>query len=118
MQHKASCSVQIFPGNLCIDQRIALLLKGKEIIEYYLKQLREEGIVYIPRWTPPVRNAVEHRTSHGGRTLSSPIKIPETAIKEGLIAKDNTCNSAADPMAGTPDGALLVCCCFVYLFIM
>lgn len=72
----------------------------------------------MPRWTPPVRNALEHRTSLGGRTLSSPIKIPENAIKDGLITKDgNTCNSAADPTAGTPDGMLFSCSdLFLYNF--
>ncbi|KAH8255761.1 hypothetical protein KR038_010021 [Drosophila bunnanda] len=28
-------------------------LKGKEIIEYFISQLREEGITHVDRWTPP-----------------------------------------------------------------
>ena len=86
-----------------------LLLKGKEIIEYYLKQLEEEGITYIPRWTPPVKYN-DHGRSYVRRPLSSPINVPETAIKEGLNPKEmNTCNNASDPTVGTPDGALFDC---------
>ncbi|KAH8335781.1 hypothetical protein KR074_001527 [Drosophila pseudoananassae] len=28
-------------------------LKGKEIIEFFISQLREEGITHVDRWTPP-----------------------------------------------------------------
>lgn len=81
-----------------------MFLKGKEIIEYYLKQLNEEGIKFIPRWTPPVKFMSQHSVSHAGRPLSSPVSIPDA--KEGLIAKDiGACNNASDLTAGTPDGA-------------
>lgn len=84
--------------------------KGKEIIEYYLRQLEEEGIKFIPRWIPPVTFKSEHSKSRSGCLLSSPVNIPEAAINEELITKDiNACNNALDPTAGTPDGALFAC---------
>lgn len=81
-------------------------LKGKEIIEYYLKQLEEEGITFVPRWTPPVACKSESSTSHPRRPVSPAINIPETATKEGLSNKEilNTSSSPSEPTAGTPDG--------------
>lgn len=81
-------------------------LKGKEIIEYYLKQLEEEGITFVPRWTPPVACKSESSTSHPRRPVSPAINIPESATKEGLSNKEilNTSSSPSEPTAGTPDG--------------
>uniref|UniRef100_G3PJE9 SEC14-like lipid binding 1 n=1 Tax=Gasterosteus aculeatus aculeatus TaxID=481459 RepID=G3PJE9_GASAC len=39
---------------LAMKQYASSIKKGKEMIEYYLKELEEEGVTYIPRWTPPV----------------------------------------------------------------
>lgn len=36
-----------------MKQYTSNIKKGKEIIEYYLRQLEEEGITFVPRWTPP-----------------------------------------------------------------
>lgn len=81
-------------------------MKGKEIIEYYLKQLEEEGITFVPRWTPPVACKSESSTSHPRRPVSPAINIPESATKEGLSNKEilNTSSSPSEPTAGTPDG--------------
>lgn len=81
-------------------------MKGKEIIEYYLKQLEEEGITFVPRWTPPVACKSESSTSHLRRPVSPAINIPESATKEGLSNKEilNTSSSPSEPTAGTPDG--------------
>lgn len=90
-------------------KRTVLLFKGKEIIEYYLKQLEEEGVTHIPRWTP-IKYNIDHGGSYVRRPLSSPVNVPGTAIKEALNPKEmNTCNNASDPTVGTPDGALLDC---------
>lgn len=76
--------------------------------------MNEEGIKFIPRWTPPVKFMSEHSVSHVGRLLSSPVKIPDS--KEGLITKDiGACNNASDLTAGTPDGAWFVVIDFSFL---
>lgn len=84
-------------------------MKGKEIIEYYLKQLEEEGITFVPRWTPPVACQLESSTSHTRRPVSPAITIPDSATKEGLSNKEilNTSSSPTEPTAGTPDGMLV-----------
>lgn len=70
-----------------------------------MKQLEEEGVAFIPRWTPPAKFAFEQGTAHFRRSLSPPINIPETVVKEGLSTKEiNTCNNASELAAGTPDG--------------
>ncbi len=37
---------------LAMKQYSANLTKGKEIIEYYINELTEQGITHIPIWTP------------------------------------------------------------------
>lgn len=93
-------------------------LKGKEIIEYYLKQLEEEGITFVPRWTPPVACKSESSTSHPRRPVSPAINIPESATKEGLSNKEilNTSSSPSEPTAGTPDGMGGLVCFFTGKF--
>lgn len=94
-------------------------MKGKEIIEYYLKQLEEEGITFVPRWTPPVACKLESSTSHTRRPVSPAINIPDSATKEGLNNKENlnTSSSPSEPTAGTPDG-MVVCLVLVGFFVM
>ncbi|KAL8163150.1 UNVERIFIED_CONTAM: hypothetical protein K2H54_011989 [Gekko kuhli] len=110
-EQSASLDIKSFFGFESTVEKIAMkqytsnIKKGKEIIEYYLKQLNEEGIKYIPRWTPPAKFMSEHSISHVGRPLSSPVSVPDA--EEGLIAKEiGACNSASDLTAGTPDDKL------------
>lgn len=71
------------------------------MIEYYLRELEEEGITYIPRWTPPV-------VSGTGSTrlqlppISSARAIPVSSAKDGLHSKDPACPT--ELVAGSPDG--------------
>lgn len=37
---------------LGMKQYIQNISKGKEIIEFYIEELRKEGITNIPRWMP------------------------------------------------------------------
>lgn len=36
-----------------------IYLKGKEIIEYFIDQLKEEGITYVPSWKDPQEGSSE-----------------------------------------------------------
>lgn len=66
-------------------------MKGKEIIEYYLRELEEEGVTYIPRWSPPV-------------VSSTAMAIP---VKAGPDCRDPTYTS--EQVVGTPDGRSSKC---------
>lgn len=77
-------------------------LQGKEIIEYYLRELEEEGITYVPRWTPRV-------VPGNGRPQlpppSSARAIPVKGAKNGPDSKD-----LAELAVGTPDGRSPLTC--------
>lgn len=77
-------------------------LQGKEIIEYYLRELEEEGITYIPRWTPPV---VPGNRRPQLPPPSSARAIPVKGAKNGPDSKD-----PAELAVGTPDGRSTVTC--------
>lgn len=38
---------------LAMKQYSANIAKGKEIVEYFVNQLRDEGITFVPVWSPP-----------------------------------------------------------------
>lgn len=113
-EQSASLDIKSFFGFESTVEKIAMkqytsnIKKGKEIIEYYLKQLEEEGITFVPRWTPPVACKLESSTSHTRRPVSPAINIPDSATKEGLNNKENlnTSSSPSEPTAGTPDDKL------------
>ncbi|XP_062447510.1 SEC14-like protein 1 isoform X2 [Rhea pennata] len=113
-EQSASLDIKSFFGFESTVEKIAMkqytsnIKKGKEIIEYYLKQLEEEGITFVPRWTPPIACKLESSTSHTRRPVSPAINIPDSATKEGLNNKEilNTSSSPAEPTAGTPDDKL------------
>ncbi|XP_065503888.1 SEC14-like protein 1 [Caloenas nicobarica] len=113
-EQSASLDIKSFFGFESTVEKIAMkqytsnIKKGKEIIEYYLKQLEEEGITFVPRWTPPVACRLESSTSHTRRPVSPAVTIPDSATKEGLSNKEilNTSSSPVEPTAGTPDDKL------------
>uniref|UniRef100_A0A674HDR2 SEC14 like lipid binding 1 n=1 Tax=Taeniopygia guttata TaxID=59729 RepID=A0A674HDR2_TAEGU len=113
-EQSASLDIKSFFGFESTVEKIAMkqytsnIKKGKEIIEYYLKQMEEEGITFVPRWTPPVACKSESSTCHPRRPVSPAINIPESATKEGLSNKEilNTSSSPSEPTAGTPDDKL------------
>uniref|UniRef100_A0A8C8BIN0 SEC14-like protein 1 n=1 Tax=Otus sunia TaxID=257818 RepID=A0A8C8BIN0_9STRI len=113
-EQSASLDIKSFFGFESTVEKIAMkqytsnIKKGKEIIEYYLKQLEEEGITFVPRWTPPVACKSESSASHTRRPVSPAINIPDSATKEGLNNKEilNTSSSPSEPTAGTPDDKL------------
>lgn len=80
--------------------------KGKEIIEYYLRQLEEEGITFVPRWTPPAAApSLETSLSCKKPAASLTVVVPDPTLKEGLSGEPlSTPSGAAEPTAGTPDG--------------
>ncbi|XP_073350460.1 SEC14-like protein 1 [Pagrus major] len=92
-EQTASMDIKSFFGFESTAEKIAMkqyassIKKGKEIIEYYLRELEEEGVTYIPRWTPPVVS---------GTTRAIPVK----GARNGLDSKDT------ELVVGSPDDKL------------
>lgn len=81
-------------------------LQGKEIIEYYLRQLEEEGITFVPRWTPPpTAPASELPPPCKQQPAVSTVAPVETGQKEGPVSEAvSNPSGAPEPLGGTPDG--------------
>ncbi|MED6242873.1 hypothetical protein ATANTOWER_011083 [Ataeniobius toweri] len=83
-EQTASLDMKSFFGFESTAEKIAMkqyassIKKGKEIIEYYLRELEGEGVTYIPRWVPPVE----------GGFLSAGRAVPVSGAIDGLPAKD------------------------------
>lgn len=106
-EQTASLDIKSFFGFESTAEKIAMkqyassIKKGKEIIEYYLRELEEEGVTYIPRWTPPAVSGsagLQLPPSSAART------IPVSGAKSGLDSKDPAC--PAEPVVGSPDDKL------------
>jgi len=69
------------------------------MIEYYLRELEEEGVTSVPRWTPPVFCGAARLRLPPRSTARA---IPVSAAKPGLDSKDPSC--PAELAAGSPDG--------------
>nr|XP_033816662.1 SEC14-like protein 1 isoform X1 [Geotrypetes seraphini]XP_033816663.1 SEC14-like protein 1 isoform X1 [Geotrypetes seraphini] len=113
-EQSASLDIKSFFGFESTVEKIAMkqytsnIKKGKEIIEYYLKQMEEEGITFLPRWTPSTAHSSEISASSSGRPVSPALNIPVTASKEGINCKDivNASGSPTEATTGTPDDKL------------
>ncbi|CAK6963299.1 SEC14-like protein 1 [Scomber scombrus] len=108
-EQTASLDIKSFFGFESSAEKIAMkqyassIKKGKEIVEYYLRQLEEEGITYIPRWTPPVVSD----TTAARLQLPPPSTarvIPINSAKDGLSNKDTLGHT--ELVAGSPDDKL------------
>lgn len=81
------------------------VLQGKEIIEYYLRQLEEEGITFVPRWTPPSATPSADTLSSRTPAVAAAAVTPDAALKEGLCSEaSSTPGGGPETPAGTPDG--------------
>ncbi|KAK2894027.1 SEC14-like protein 1 [Channa argus] len=108
-EQTASLDIKSFFGFESTAEKIAMkqyasnINKGKEIIEYYLRELEEEGVTYIPRWTPLVVSG----TGNAGLQLpplSSARAIAVNSAKDGLPSKDPACPT--ELLSGSPDDKL------------
>lgn len=104
-EQTASLDIKSFFGfessaeKIAMKQYAASIKKGKEIIEYYLRELDEEGVTYIPRWTPPVVSGT------AGARLQLPPPSTARAIPVNS-AKDEDPACATELVAGSPDDKL------------
>lgn len=101
------------PSPLCFTPQ------GKEIIEFYLNELEDEGITHVPRWTPssvslPLPRPTSLSTSPP--VLPNLATAPAVSVPQPTDAKDSTsqdtkqdggalqADSLAEILAGTPEG--------------
>uniref|UniRef100_A0A669AWG9 SEC14 like lipid binding 1 n=1 Tax=Oreochromis niloticus TaxID=8128 RepID=A0A669AWG9_ORENI len=94
--HETCCySVcSILPLEMTFDLENSKRYRGKEIIEYYLKELDDEGITHMPRWSP---------SSHS-LPLSSPTSLSTNQPELGIVPADSVPLSA-DAKDGTSQDA-------------
>ncbi|KAF7663296.1 hypothetical protein LDENG_00214340 [Lucifuga dentata] len=106
-EQTASLDIKSFFGFESTAEKIAMkqyasnIKKGKEIIEYYLRELEEDGITYIPRWSPPVvlpTARIQPPTSSAARS------IPVHNAKDGLPSKDPA--GPTELLGSSPDDKL------------
>lgn len=105
--------------------------QGKEIIEFYLKELEDEGITHVPRWTPSSLPLSLPRPTSLSTSPPAPPALaatPAASVPQPADSKDATPQDAkhdggggggsggalqADSMmelvAGTPEGLPLGC---------
>jgi len=111
-EQSASLDIKSFFGFESTVEKIAMkqytsnIKKGKEIIEYYLRQLEEEGITFVPRWTPPsIAPSSETSSLCKKQAASLALVVPDAAQAEGLGSEALSSPSGPpEPVAGTPDG--------------
>ncbi|XP_028840909.1 SEC14-like protein 1 [Denticeps clupeoides] len=96
-EQSASLDVKSFFGFESAAEKIAMkqyassIKKGKEIIEYYLKELENDGITHVLRWAPPA-------------TPTVPIQIPVSSNRNVHSRKGGSNLSTSLP--GSPDDKL------------
>ncbi|XP_069050701.1 SEC14-like protein 1 isoform X1 [Lepisosteus oculatus] len=113
-EQSASLDIKSFFGFESTVEKIAMkqyassIKKGKEIIEYYLRELEEEGVTWVPRWTPPVSPAKTSATARPELPVSPAISIPTASTKESQSSKEASSlpGSLTEPVSGTPDDKL------------
>ncbi|XP_076583865.1 SEC14-like protein 1 isoform X3 [Chaetodon auriga] len=126
-EQTASLDIKSFFGFESTVEKIAMkqyassIKKGKEIIEFYLKELEDEGITRVPRWTPsslPLPLPRPTSLSTSPPVLPKLAVTPNVSIPQPSDAKDSTsqdtkqdssalqADSLTEILAGTPEDKL------------
>lgn len=98
--------------------------QGKEIIEFYLKELEDEGITHVPRWTPSSLPLSPPRPASLSTNPPASPKLPVTPAvtiplpadakdSRSLETKQDSSGLQGDGLtevvaAGTPEGLFLL----------
>ncbi|XP_042559468.1 SEC14-like protein 5 [Clupea harengus] len=125
----ASLDIKSFFGfestveKVAMKQYTANIKRGKEVIEFYLNELMQEGITEIPRWVPPEQrplNSDPFPFATTAATTSSPSSssltwpTPSSQLHLDLSSPGNSSRDAPSFSAGnsepsTPDGEFGFC---------
>lgn len=76
--------------------------QGKEIIEFYLKELEDEGVGHVPRWTASSRPQAASRPT--SLSISPPALPPPTVLPSVSVSQPSDSKDAAS-QDGKQDGA-------------
>lgn len=94
-----------------MKQYTQMTLKGKEIIEYFIEELRNEGITSAPVWTPPIETTPTlaiSADSAGGTTSDTETlnrSHQHSCDVENCITEERPPTKASTEAAGRTDGA-------------
>uniref|UniRef100_A0A3Q3LFL7 SEC14-like protein 1 n=1 Tax=Mastacembelus armatus TaxID=205130 RepID=A0A3Q3LFL7_9TELE len=86
-EQNASLDIKSFFGFESTVEKVAMkqyassIKKGKEIIEYYLKELEDEGVTHVPRWAPPSLSLPAPRPTS---LSTSPPDLPKLAVTQAV----------------------------------
>ncbi|KAG9333278.1 hypothetical protein JZ751_012864 [Albula glossodonta] len=104
-EQSASLDIKSFFGfestveKIAMKQYTANIKRGKEVIEYYVKQLMEEGVCHIPRWVPPERGVpIEPRATHRALSLRPSL---DSGLDLDSVSQGSAKDSPTEPT--TPD---------------
>ncbi|KAG8015053.1 SEC14-like protein 1, partial [Nibea albiflora] len=126
-EQTASLDIKSFFGFESTVEKIAMkqyassIKKGKEIIEFYLKELEDEGITQVPRWAPssvplPLPRPTSLSTSPPvlpKMAVTPAVSIPQPTDTKDSASQDTKQDSSAlqpdslsEILAGTPEDKL------------
>ncbi|XP_067229518.1 SEC14-like protein 1 isoform X2 [Chanodichthys erythropterus] len=117
-EQSASLDIKSFFGFESTVEKIAMkqyassIKKGKEIIEYYLRELEEEGVTYVPRWNPCLPSPTKPMVSVVRPVLpitpAITIEAPTENMKETQVCKEGSSppGSLNDTLVASPDDKL------------
>lgn len=95
-EQSASLDIKSFFGfentveKIAMKQYTANIKRGKEVIEYYLNELRAEGVAVIPRWHPPEKRIL------ASPTLPRPAPLLESRAELEVLEPSSTEPTAPD----------------------
>uniref|UniRef100_A0A672I7U5 SEC14-like protein 1 n=1 Tax=Salarias fasciatus TaxID=181472 RepID=A0A672I7U5_SALFA len=96
-EQTASLDIKSFFGFESTVEKIAMkqyassIKKGKEIIEFYLKELEDEGITHVPRWSPSALPQLLPRPSSlsaSAPALPKPAAAPAASVPPTPLMED------------------------------
>uniref|UniRef100_A0A8C6WGV8 SEC14-like protein 1 n=1 Tax=Neogobius melanostomus TaxID=47308 RepID=A0A8C6WGV8_9GOBI len=93
-EQTASLDIKSFFGFESTVEKIAMkqyagsIKKGKEIIEYYLKELEDEGITHMPRWLPSSQTTAPVRPTSLCTSPCVFLALPVSPVVPTPIAAD------------------------------
>ncbi|KAM9780323.1 LOW QUALITY PROTEIN: SEC14-like protein 1 [Neosynchiropus ocellatus] len=113
-EQTASLDIKSFFGFESTAEKIAMkqyassIKKGKEVIEFYLRELEGEGVTYLPRWTAPAAaRAISASGGHREGTAEVPAGSPDGQCRRRPSSQTHTlsdgmqlqvCVSSADKL--------------------
>uniref|UniRef100_A0A8C6SGP0 SEC14-like protein 1 n=1 Tax=Neogobius melanostomus TaxID=47308 RepID=A0A8C6SGP0_9GOBI len=105
-EQTASLDIKSFFGFESTVEKIAMkqyagsIKKGKEIIEYYLKELEDEGITHMPRWLPSSQTTAPVRPTS---LCTSPCVFLALPTETSVVLHND---SLVELLTGTPEDKL------------